>query len=111
MDHSDSDQFTHSQKRSHGQTSMQAHISKHKQMQKQTHKPPSSSSVSVCDWLVLVSCPAILTNDLEAAAPHSFDCFLSRPVWVSCRSIKISKDKSPVLSSSCHPFLLRFLLP
>lgn len=77
MDQSDLDQFTHLQKRSHEQTSMQAHVSKHKQMQKQTQKnpPPFSSSVSVCDWLVLVSCPAIGSKTSKLLLPMSLTAF------------------------------------
>lgn len=39
---------------------------------KQTCVHTPSSSVSVCDWLVLVPCPTSLTNELEAAPYQTF---------------------------------------
>lgn len=76
------------------------------QMQTCIHKP--SSSVSVCDWLVLVPCPADLTSELEAAPPPPPIVPLSWSLSSQLSFMLASEDKlqfSPFSSSFCPALL------
>lgn len=75
-------------------------------MQTCIHKP--SSSVSVCDWLVLVPCPADLTSELEAAPPPPPIVPLSWSLSSQLSFMLASEDKlqfSPSSSSFCPALL------